>query len=236
MLKKDSGVIRLLLVFLASCNINQTNNIELNYLNTSKQIIGTEDYNRIYNKSKDSINFWVINMCNSYIKFSKTKNYFLDSLMCFNSNKDRFVCALLEIDNMDVANSDGITVFYGEEIKSNWYFFQGSYFIIPRETYKDQNIHTPLSYQQLHQAALKNIYSGYLKNGQINEAWFTEHFEHIGWGDFNHQEYDDWCFKGKRYSDISEYYKATHLCKVKGNWASRDTTQPLVPLPAKNLP
>ncbi len=96
---------------------------------------------------------------------------------------------------------------------------------------KNHPTNTPLSYQQLHEIALKEVFGGYLKqDGNINEEWFTSHFESNGWGDFNHQEYDDWCLKGKRYTDLKEYYIACHLCKVKSNWANRDTTRSIIKL------
>lgn len=189
----------------------------------------------IYKQVCDSFNLWVINKLGS-VEAEVLYKYHIDSLLCLNNSKTRLITCRQLMVTLKEAQADDLQFVYGEKINNNWYFFKGPSVNIPRSLFKNQDLHAPLTYTQLHQAALKNIYSGYLKNGQINEAWFTSHFEHIGWGDFNHQEYDDWCFKGKRYTDISEYYQATHLCKVRSNWASRDTTQPIIPLPQKNLP
>jgi len=235
MLKQGNIYSWILCICFFSCNINIENRGN-KYMEVSKAVIHSSCYDKILNDAHDSINHWSNNNLGYYKYCGKSINCLLDTLICFNSDTSRFIGALLKQQLLEEGVGDDIEVFMGERQKGGWFFFSGPTFFILRSTIKDQNIHTPLSYQQLHQMALKEIFSGYLKNGQINEAWFTEHFEHIGWGDFNHQEYDDWCFKGKRYTDISEYYKATHLCKVRSNWASRDTTKPLVPLPAKNLP
>jgi hypothetical protein len=69
----------------------------------------------------------------------------------------------------------------------------------------------PLSYQQLHEIALKEVYSGYLDAmGNINEDWFKMHFENVGM-----------CADCK----TSEDFKKNFLEGAKALWANRDTTK-----------
>jgi len=114
---------------------------------------------------------------------------------------------------MNISNSDGIELFLGEQINNQWWFFKGGwYFIVPRQGFKDHDIHTPLSYQQLHQIALKEVYAGYLnRNGEINENWFTSKFESNGW-----VNWDDTPEKIKSYT--RKDYEQFHLRKVRSNW------------------
>ena len=163
----------------------------------------------------------------------KSKNCFIDSLLCFNTKGDRLISAkLMQQLNNDVA--DGIDFMYGEKINNKWYFFSGAYITIPRNMLKDHPINKPLSYQQLHQIALKEVYGGYLKsNGEINEAWFTSQFEGPGWGDFNNQPSLDFILKGKRFTNKKEFFEYAHLTVVKANWngVNKDSIKQL---PAKN--
>lgn len=238
MLKQDKITLFILVSFLiSSCNFNQIE-FDKRFSIASKRIVPPDKYKRIFNNASDSILSWAANRLGYYKYCGESKNCYLDSLLCFNSSGNRFIGCILKQQLLEEGVADDIDFFYGEKINNQWFYFSGANVFIPREMYKDQNIHTPLSYQQLHQAALKNIYSGYLKNGQINEAWFTEHFEGIGWGDFQHQETSDEYLglKGKRFTNRREFFEAIHLQSVKNNWVARDTTQPLVPLPVKNLP
>jgi hypothetical protein len=63
------------------------------------------------------------------------------------------------------------------------------------------------------------VYSGYLKrNGEINEEWFTSHFEDSGWGKFEDQKAFDYILKGRRFSTKKEFFEFMHLEKVRNNW------------------
>jgi hypothetical protein len=223
----------LIWLFISSCDQEFSGD---SYLRKSGEVLSNIDINNIYSKMRDSVNIWSLNNLDTYTFKKGQFSFMIDSTICVNKTGTKLVgCILTKTEYLD-ATSDGLIYLYGEKIDSNWFFFRGGAFVIPREMFKDQDIHTPLSYQQLHEAALKNVFAGYLTpSGEINEAWFTSHFEHVGWGDIKNQEYDDWCFKGKRYTNIHEYYQACHLCKVKANWASRDTTQPVKQLPEKTL-
>lgn len=188
----------------------------------------------IYKSLVDSFKIWTINKLSS-VEAEILYPYKVDSLICFNTNKTRLIsCRHLYV-NIPDATSDDLQYIYGEKIGQNWFFLKGPAIVIPREMIKGQDIHQPLSYIQMHQVALKEVYGGYLDaDGKINENWFTNHFEDRGWGSINNQSYFDWCFKGKRYTNEKEFYQASHMCKVKSNWLNRDTTQPIKQLPAKD--
>lgn len=77
---------------------------------------------------------------------------------------------------------------------------------------KDHPVNKPLSYAQLHEIALKQVYSGYLnEKGEINEAWFKSEFEGLGW-----VNWDDSPEKIKSYT--RKDYEKFHLEKVANNW------------------
>jgi hypothetical protein len=115
---------------------------------------------------------------------------------------------------------DDIQYLYGEKIDDKWYFFTGPTLSVPRSMIKNHDVHKPLSFEQLHQIALKEIYSGYLtQKGEINEDWFTSHFEDAGWGKFEEQNASqDWWLKGRRFKTKKEFFEFCHLEKVRSNW------------------
>lgn len=204
-----------LLLYSTSCNNNSNNEIKRK---TIKQI-GKNNYNAIYLNAVDSIISWTNNNLGYYQYCGKSKNCFLDSLLCFNSNSTRLIGAILKQQLITSSIGDDIDYFYGEKINNNWYFFSGPNLFILRENIPNQNIQTPLSYQQLHDIALKEIFSAYLtKNGEINEAWFDSHFEGPGWGNFDNQKASDFILKGKRFNNKKDYFEFAHLTAVKANW------------------
>lgn len=237
MLKKEINYIAAFLALLCftSCSTTDSNkkfSTETKLLEISQTIIGKEEYLQIYDKLNDSLRNWSTNKLGYYQFCGSSKNCFFDSLLCFNKSGDRFVTAKLMQQLLKEGTADDIDFVFGEKIKSQWYFFSGANIFIPREMVEGHDIHKPLSYQQLHKISLKEVYSGYLNDkGEINEAWFTSQFEGQGWGDFEHQEKSDWILKGKRFKSKKEFYKFLHLEKVKNNWASRDTTKPIIHLP-----
>lgn len=239
MLNRGSKYFLLFFVLIVGCGnpsndlVNDESSVSLYYQTKSLSIIGRPEYINIYNNASDSIAHWQINNLGDYsFAFKQIKK--LDSLICFNKSGDRLVSAIHRYRN-ESSPSDELLFFYGEKINGLWYFFRSGSVTLPRDHYK-HSFSSPLSYRELHNIALKEIFASYLlPNGQINEKFFTDQFEGSGWGDLTTQELSDWCFKGKRYTDLKEFYKAVHLCKVKANWMSRDTTQPIIPLPPKDL-
>ncbi len=226
-------------MFLPSCLNNNNNNNNNNesdktgkLLGISKSLIGNEQYSNVYLKINDSIKTWSSNNLGYYKYLGKSKNYQIDSLLCFNKDKNRIITCVLMQQLSKEGVADDIDFLYGEKIKNEWYFFEGANIFVPREMVKDHDVSKPLSYQQLHQIALKEVYGGYLNSkGEINEEWFTRQFEGPGWGSFEDQASSDWFLKGKRFKTRKEYFEFVHLEKAKSVWASRDTTKPIVQLP-----
>ncbi|MBA3665022.1 MAG: hypothetical protein H0W61_12550 [Bacteroidetes bacterium] len=211
MLSRDKGKIIVVIafcLFLVTCeNKSHTNN----YYRKSIDAMGKAEYHDLYRKLNDSVNLWITNRLRNY-EAEATYKFHLDSLLCFNITRNRFIsCRHLYV-NLPDATSDDLQFIYGEKINEDWFFFKGPSITIPREMVKNHPIHTPLSYQQLHQIALKEVYSGYLsRNGEINENWFTSKFEGNGW-----VNWDDTPEKIKSYT--RKDYEQFHLRKVRGNW------------------
>ena len=210
-----------LFICLLSCSPTKNESIN-NAYSVSMNSIGKTEYYNIYKKACDSIFFWSTNNLGYYQYLGKSKNYNLDSLVCFSQNNDRLISCILMGNLLKEANSDGIDFFYGEKINNKWYFYSGPHIVCPRNMFKYHPINQPLSYAQLHQIALKEVYGGYLKSdGSINEAWFTSHFEDIGWGDFNDQT-SSLKYLGlkpnEKFTDKRKFFEAIHLQSVKNNW------------------
>ena len=159
----------LFFIFCFSCK-NENNKIiamSTQYKEISKGNSGVE-YLLVLQEANDSLNFWIKNKIHN--------PYQLDSLICFNRNNDKLVGALL--------SEDGIKFFYGVKIKNRWYFFDGATIVLLKEFYP--NDAWPLSYNKLHEIAMKEVFSGYLikdekGNWVINDKFFEYHFK-ASWG------------------------------------------------------
>lgn len=128
------------------------------YFNYSKALIGEKEYYKIYNAAKDTVMNWTNNNL-SYTTMYQS-SLILDSLICFNKEKNKCVLALGY--NLEAKeNHDGIDYFYGAKIKYQWYFFRGAHITLPRDYYQD-DVHKPLSLALMKQIAIKEIFSGYL--------------------------------------------------------------------------
>lgn len=217
-----------LFIFLTtySCNLDTKKNLFLN------EIVKQFNYKEIYEMAHDSLKLFQLNKRDHY-SFLSCGNWYLDSLFCFDKDNKRLISAILYTNsNTKEATHDGINFYLGEKINGFWFFLATASIHIPREMVNGHDIHKPLSYQQLHQIALKEVYGGYLKpNGEINEDWFTSHFEGPGWGDFENQESSlKFLNTTEKFTDRRKFFEAIHLQSVKNNWASRDTTQPIIQL------
>jgi hypothetical protein len=219
----------IILLLLTNCSENL---IERNrkFKNASINVIGQSNYDSITKRCMDTIVMWKINSV--YGSIDTTYNTtFLDSLLCFNTKKNRVItCILIQHTGENRrAISDGMDYLFGEKINKQWYFFTGGSFVIPRTMAKEhKNLAQPLSYGELHEIALKEIYSGYLNgNGEINESWFTYHFENAAFGIFENQPSQDWILKGKRFSNKKDFFEYMHLLRSHSIWSRRDTTQPV---------
>ncbi len=167
-------------------------------------------YNSVWHIINDSISNCV--RCGlspfNFVEFNKS--WRIDTFLCFNSQSNRLVSCILQQHNASDANSDGIDFLYGEKMEGKWYFFLGAHIVLPREFYQ-KNVHTPLSFEKLHEIALKEVYSGYLRENnegkyEINNLFFKEAFENVGW-----------CADCK----TSDEYRTSHVRKSKGVWLEK---------------
>lgn len=107
-------------------------------------MVGEREYYEVYKNANDSIENWFANNL-FLLRCPITKHYQLDSLLCFNSKKDRFLSTVLLQTARKGSVQDYIIFYYGAKIKQKWYIFQGETLVLPREYYQD-DIHKPLSW------------------------------------------------------------------------------------------
>ena len=108
-------------------------------------------------------------------------------------------------------------------------FQGGGTMVILREHYQ-KDIHTPVSFEKLHELAMNNMFRGYVKKNnygvwEINEAFFTAHFEGVNWGDFNQQTHEDTVAYGKRFTNKREYFESIYLDVAKGIWIKEEKSE-----------
>ena len=139
-------------------------------MKNSKAAIGNE-YQLVFNSALDSLTNWKTRDLNKYSFLQYP--YKLDSLLCFNIEKNKTIGALLISDSINNNNTgDAIKYFYGIKIKEKWWFFSGETIVLPREAYQ-KDIHNPLSFSKLHEIAMDEIFNAYLtKDGEINDNFF----------------------------------------------------------------
>lgn len=218
MLKKG---ISLLAWFILLFGCREFSNDKFNYQVISKKILGNNQYNSVYKSAFDTIKKRVL-LTGSYY-FLENGRWFIDSLLVCNKSGDRCVTNIMSLCEKDSGCvSEDLHFLYAEKINNAWFFFHGPTLIVPRDMFKNHDSTKPLSYQQLHQIALKEIYSGYLlPNGEINEAWFTQHFEGPGW-----YKWDETPEQVKKLT--RKDFEQRHLDYVRRMWEGRDTTKPAI--------
>ncbi|MDP3567388.1 hypothetical protein [Sediminibacterium sp.] len=225
------GIKIVLVLFFCSCDFN---NKPQKIKETSINVVGLTTYNNLISLINDSINLWKLNKLQNYIETKAQTEHIVDSLICFNRGGDRLISCLLGRVLLKPNLAAGITFLYGEKINGEWYFFSGPHIFIPQEMKREKD-GMPFDFAELHQIALKEVYSGYLNsNGEINEAWFTSQFEGPGWGDFNNQASLDFILNGKRFTNKKDFFEFAHLTVVKANWngINKDSIKQL---PTKNI-
>jgi len=168
------------LIGIASCNNEQRELREkrLFFQQHSLQHVGNKEYISVFQGLRDSVNDWKNNGLGYYIYLGKSINYQIDSLLCFNTEKTKFIGVLLKQQLLKTGVQDDIEYIYGVKIKNDWYFFAGATIVLPREYYQ-KDIHTPLSFEKLHEIAMKEVFSGYLKKNpqgqwEVNEDFFRD--------------------------------------------------------------
>ena len=153
----------------------------------SINIIGYDEYWSIYNAMNDSVKMWAKNELGLYKYFNRDSidygvNYQIDSLLCFNIQKNMcFTGVLRQLTDKD-SNSDSVWEFFGIKINYKWYFFGGAAMILPRDFYQKED-YPPLSFEKLKELAMKHLYQGYArksKDGEwyINDAFFNRYYEY----------------------------------------------------------
>jgi hypothetical protein len=216
----------LFLFILWSCQNSEKKKFEEKtklYSRTSKLIVGTEQYVTVYRNIYDSLNSWAENKLDAYR--IATEPWKIDSLLCFNKQGDRLISSFQYQYTSEPTNHDGMILFYGIKMKNQWYFFHGPSIHLPREYYQ-KDTHTPLSFEKLHEIAMKEIFSGYLKKDkagkwEINERFFDQVVPKSnepvasGFGE---------CFTCKSQEEYVMYI-------VRKNWQYRDTTKMAKPRP-----
>jgi hypothetical protein len=187
-----------------------------NYQKVSKAVTSGNIYENVYINANDSIRTWLKNNLLPY-RYLQYNEWRLDSLICFNKSIDRCVMSIMvKAIRYKTSVQDGLEILYGAKIINQWFFFNGASVVLPREFYQ-KDIHTPLSFEKMHEIALKEVFGGYLTpEGEINEQFFKDHFENSGWGLTN----------GKK-----EDYEKIYLQKVNNNWywAKKDTSHKELP-------
>jgi hypothetical protein len=199
----------LMSIIFCSCGNKQEKN--KSFLEVSKKIATTQ-YNLVYKNAKDSIMLWVEYNLVTY-KAQKHCNWQLDSLLCFNKSATKCVMAIMNQESKTVNNS--LDYFYGAKIKDKWCFFRGATVILFSERY-GKAPKTALSFTEMNQIALKEIFGGYLMpKGEISDEYFKGEFEGSGWGDCK----------------TSTEYEKAYLQKVANNWcgAKKDTANKVLP-------
>jgi len=183
-----------LLFFCFSCSKQKNETLEKTklYKSFSNKLVRSSVYSNVYIASNDSLKSWIENKLSSH-KQESCNTWKIDSLLCFNQEGTKCVMSLL-IQQKEGLVSNAIDFFYGVKIQDSWYFFNGA--TCYPTPYNDKGI---LSFAQLHEIAMKEVFNGYLikkkkdtgwwKNifdpeyeYEINERWFDYHFKGSGWG------------------------------------------------------
>jgi hypothetical protein len=190
------------LLFLLCCE--QPTKIDRTY-KTSEKTIGINSYRENYVALKDSLSKW--NEKLAHLSFIRNGDWELDSLICYNRSGTKLVaCLECRCQKYADCNSDDLHFIYGVKIENKWYFFLGETVVLPRNFYQ-KDTRAPISFEKMHEIALKEIFSGYLtKSGEINEKFFSDHFENNGA-----------CPSCKTKEDYDKYY----LWMVSNNWKAK---------------
>jgi hypothetical protein len=196
-------------MFLVSCSDGKSKNKDKNlsdkYLNKNNK--------EIRNKLLDTLKNWQLNNL-TFIENDSTKIK-LDNFVCINSKGKRLIGAILSQYNHKKNLCGGINYVYGENLKEKWYFWTGSFIFIPQEMNPNFKKGRPISFDFLHQQAIKNIFKSYLNSeGEINENWFKYHFNNESPVGFRPQTKNSKLIYPKNKSE----YDTMRISYCKGMW------------------
>jgi hypothetical protein len=225
MLHQNRAFLLVLIFLVFNCTSNEkrdenylSKNIasEAQIIKFSENLIGEDKYLEIGKDVSDSIMNWIDNELSAYVAL-KLYPHKLDSIMCFNKSKNKFITAILFQCSIPECRQENIWYFYGIKIADKWYFYAGPTMVIPRDP---KNLTTPTSFTKLHEIAMDNIFKGYLKKNketgewEINEDFFARFYER-----------DAYNFP----FTTQEAWEESWLKLMRENWHKRDTTnyQPL---------
>lgn len=210
--------------FLISC-ASDNESIKLYELSKgfSQEKISIKGYWQLYSMGLDTLNNWIDNRLNS-VSYLKKGNWRLDSLVCVNKNVDKAVMCFYLQGHLQTSSMDDLHFFYVTKIDNHWYFFKGPVLYLPREYYQ-KDIHTPLSWEKLHELAMTEIFSGYLRRDAAGQWQINDHFfdDIIPKNEPVARGYGE-CFE----CNTEEEYV---LYRVRKNWRERDTISQVLAQP-----
>ncbi|MFN4957186.1 MAG: hypothetical protein ACK50M_07370 [Cyclobacteriaceae bacterium] len=194
------------------------------YIEFAMKEVGTKDYLQVYSSLNDSIRTWSQNRLGYYRYLGYSKHYEIDSLICFNNEKDKIIGALLMQQLLTEGVQDDIKFLYGVKLNDLWHFYSGPIVVLPREYYQ-KDIHTPLSWEKLHELAMTEIFSGYLRRDAAGQWQINDHFfdDIIPKNEPVARGYGE-CFE----CNTEEEYV---LYRVRKNWRERDTISQVLAQP-----
>lgn len=201
MLLRDKIICVLLILIFTGCskyvkvNEKQLTEYRNKCVSISKETVTDDEYSKVYKLALDSLHYFMENHLKEY-EFGNMYKWELDSVICFNKEKNKCITSIITIDNYNKdACADYLDYFYGVKINEQWYFFPGAGATILRERYKE-DVNTPMTFEQLRLLAAKYIYAGYLKKNDIGEYEINDDFFY----DLN--TYDAYC---RPYSTQEEF-------------------------------
>jgi len=215
MLKLATRIIGTFIVLLLfSCNNNNSYRLtEDSRYKVSSAIVGEDEYWKVYRTMVDSFNYWIEQKLGSNKYCGDVVNCYIDSLICFNTEGDRFIGARLMQRRMDDSDHDDFNILLGQKIDGHWYYTESGSYMLPRKLIRKHPISKPFSYQQLHYLAHENLYRVYLRNNKVNNNFFINEFENVGWGYVDYSEL-------KINEDSASYRKNFYRNKIRRNHAS----------------
>lgn len=181
----------LLIVVVVSCNrelsSEQLRQMRERAYHVSINTVGSDSYWTIYKAMNDSVKVWAENELGFYRYLNRDSidygaQFQIDSLLCFNVEKNMCFTAILRQMTEKDAPSDDIWHFFGIKINGQWYFFRGATLILPRDFYQKEN-YPPLSFDKLKELAMKHLFQTYLRKSQdgewvINDAFFNDYYKY----------------------------------------------------------
>jgi hypothetical protein len=174
------------------------------------------EINNVNSLAVDSLENWTRNHLSRY-QYLNSSDWLIDSVICLNTTKDKAVMAILNQNHSLESQSDAIIILNGVKVSGRWHFFKGSFISLNRQAHNN-SIDEPLSFRKLHELAINEVFSNYLRQDfgnrewKINEKFFSsiERVLAIHKHEFDtEEEWEEWWVK-----------TMTNV-----NWGKKDTTK-----------